>query len=362
MVEPALLAPERLFSILCGEFRLSWSSLSCREVLLFSIPCRLGSGLASRTISSKLLRLWFFNMDFESLIATSGLQLRCLNTWLSSKLLRFFSIPCFLFVIVGSTTLGLKVTGGVLLCVLVSSLDIFLFSIETGPSGAAIGVSTITILLVSSTLLRFRMENGLLASALVRLGECNSRLAAISFLGDARFLLASSSTLAKVSRVNAASSSILLEMVGFLYSFLDSLLNLLLLSLLLSSFLMFSLFDDVFAAVLISMSMSLAESLLDFSFGLDVGTQRMGFCFGGSLTLFLAFSMWMLSSDLLGVVVDAFDAMAVVELVETIGDSMLASVRLAEELVETWRTSGGKNLRRRRLLLGSSAKSTICIK
>lgn len=56
----------------------------------------------------------------DALLATSGLQLRCLITVDSSRLRRFFKMPCLRLVVAGSTTLGENVTGGV--CVVCGSV------------------------------------------------------------------------------------------------------------------------------------------------------------------------------------------------------------------------------------------------
>lgn len=59
------------------------------------------------------LTLEYTYLESEALLATSGLQLRCLITVDSSKLRLFFRIPCFRLLVAGSTTLGENVTGGV---------------------------------------------------------------------------------------------------------------------------------------------------------------------------------------------------------------------------------------------------------
>lgn len=63
--------------------------------------------------NSTCLTLEYTYLESEALLATSGLQLRCLITVDSSKLRLFFRIPCFRLLVAGSTTLGENVTGGV---------------------------------------------------------------------------------------------------------------------------------------------------------------------------------------------------------------------------------------------------------
>lgn len=128
--------------------------------------CKCVSGDCVLLSSSKEDLRWFFRMERESvLLATSGLQLRCRITVDSSRLRRFFRIPCFRLVVEGSSTLGEKVTGGVLLVEcsnLLLSCDTFRFKIDTGPTVVVAqgneGLSTI-IEGISSSEFFFSIEN-----------------------------------------------------------------------------------------------------------------------------------------------------------------------------------------------------------
>lgn len=335
------------------------------------------SGDLFLVISSKDERRWFFRIEREStlLSATSGLQLLCLSTCDSSKLLRFFKIPCRLFVMAGSTTLGENVTG---VCVVegkpsgrLSSLDTFLFNIDTGPDG----IGTWVIIGISRTGpsmdFFFKIEEGgfdsgtsvrVLGAVFVLSEHLESGfLVAPTSILRSKDLLTKVSTLAKVSWVSAVISSSLFDVLTLLdvcSSPLTAFLSFLvvLLQSLKCLFLPLSVSTSKEPSGLEAEPLDLSLEMRRTAFVLPISEKA------GAIPL-RAFSMWMLSSLFLGLVrvgileaVIGDDKDEVRKAVRELSLFVFSSFELA--FTASSNTSGGKYLRRLLRFFPSSVRGT----